>query len=301
MLDDGRDFELYHGDCVPFMAERMEPASVHHAVMSVPFPSVYSYTSLPEDLGNSEDLQSEAKLHFSWFFRGLRRVLMPGRVAIIHCQQIVRMKRAGGQGLYDFRGLLIRLGQRAGLVYDYDWLIRKPPQEQAIRTKSRSLQFAGLEADRAQSRGALCDYLIKFVCPGENAVAIDSPNQVTRNRWIDLAEGAWMDIRGTDTLNVTEARGPKDVKHICALQLQVIENCVRLYSNPDEIIFSPFCGIGSEGYIALKLHRRFVGCEIKDEYVQAALKNLERAKRLREESEKTLFDLIPAVAESTTS
>jgi len=271
------DWILYEADCIPTMLEAMEPDSVDMSVFSPPFPSLYAYTSEACDIGNSEDLDGEAKLHLSWFYRGLSRVLKPGRVAVVHVMQIPRLKRSGGVGLYDFRGLNIRLGQRAGLTYEYDWAVRKNPQAQAIRTKSRELQFSGLESDRAKSRGALADYLIKFRAPGENAVPIRSKGQVTRNEWIEWAECCWTDIKETDTLNVSEGRGEQDTKHICPLQLGVIERCVRLYSNPREIVFSPFTGIGSEGYAAIKLGRRFVGCEIKPEYIGAARRNLARA------------------------
>lgn len=188
----------------------------------------------------------------------------------------------GGVGLFDFRGMNIRLGERSGLTYEYDWLIPKNPQAQAIRTKSREMQFAGLESDRAKSRGALGDYLIKFRVPGDNAVAVDSEDQVSRNDWIAWAEANWAGIRETDTLNVRSAKGEDDVKHICPLQLEVIDRCVRLYSNPGELVFSPFTGIGSEGYISLKRGRRFYGCELKDEYHREALSNLEKAIRERE-------------------
>jgi DNA modification methylase len=164
--------------------------------------------------------------------------------------------------------------KRQGLIYEYDWCVRKNPQAQAIRTRSRELQFVGLEKDRAKTRGAIPDYLIKFVAPGENQTAINSEGQVSRNQWIDWAEAAWMDIRETRTLNVKDGRGEDDTKHICPLQLDVIDRLVRLYSNPGEIVFSPFTGIGSEGHTALKLGRRFYGCEIKDEYIKAARKNL---------------------------
>lgn len=257
------------------MAE-MPPASVDMSVFSPPFPAMYAYTSSPADIGNSENLRTEARLHLSFFFRQLARVLKPGRVAIVHVMQIPRMKRTGEVGLHDFRGMNIRIGERAGLVYEYDWMVRKNPQAQAIRTKSRELQFSGLESDRAKTRGTLNDYLIKFRAPGDNATAIDSPEQVSRNNWIDWAEGCWSDIRETDTLNVSEGRGEKDTKHICPLQLEVIDRCVRLFSNPGELVFSPFAGIGSEGFVSLKLGRRFYGCELKDEYHAAALKNCER-------------------------
>lgn len=241
------------------------------------FPSLYAYTSKEADIGNSEDLKGEAKLHLSFFYRQLARVVKPGRVIMVHVCQIARMKRSGGVGLFDFRGLNIRLGERAGLVYEYDWLIRKNPQAQAIRTRSRELQFSGLESDRAKSRGTLGDYLLKFRVPGDNAVPINSDKEVSRDDWIKWAECCWNDIKETDTLNVKEGRGKDDTKHICPLQLGLIERLILLYSNPGEIVFSPFTGIGSEGYMALKLGRRFYGCELKEEYHRAALRNMKRA------------------------
>jgi len=284
------DWSIHHGDCIPHMAEDMEPHSVDLAVFSPPFPSLYAYTSSESDIGNTDTVGAEAKLHLGFFFKALARVLKPGRVAVVHVCQIARMKRSGEVGLCDFRGLNIRLGERAGLVYEYDWCIRKNPQAQAIRTRSRELQFAGLESDRAKQRGAIADYLIKFRAPGENAVPIISKGDVSRNQWIDWAEAAWMDIRETNTLNVRGTKGEDDTKHICPLQLDVIERVVRLYSNPGELVFSPFTGIGSEGYMALKLGRKFHGCELKDEYVATAARNLESAKRqLNNDKQSSLF------------
>ncbi len=281
LLSDDQSYHVHLGDCIPHMAEAMPPASVDFSVFSPPFPALYAYTSEEADIGNSDDLAHEMRLHLGFFYRQLARVLKPGRVAMVHVMQIPRMKRSGGVGLCDFRGLNVRIAERAGLVYEYDWSVRKNPQSQAIRTKSRELQFAGLEADRAKSRGALPDYLIKFRAPGDNAIAVDSDGDVSRQQWIDWAECCWMDIRETDTLNVSEGRSEDDVKHICPLQLPVIDRLVRLYSNPGEIVFSPFTGIGSEGYGAVKLGRRFYGCELKPEYHTAALRNLERASRLQ--------------------
>ena len=288
---DVADFHVHKGDCIPLMAS-LPPACFDLAVFSPPFPSLYAYTSQPEDIGNSEDLRGEAKLHLGFFYRQLARVIKPGRAVVVHVAQIPRMKRCGEVGLFDFRGLNVRIAERAGLVFEYDWAVSKNPQSQAIRTKSRELQFAGLETDRAKSRGALPDYLLKFRAPGENTVPVDSPGQVTRNNWIDWAESCWSwhDVRETDTLNVAVGRGTDDTKHICPLQLGVIDRLVRLYSNPGEVVFSPFAGIGSEGYVSLKLGRRFYGCEIKDEYHRTALLNCERATRARRESERTLFD-----------
>jgi DNA modification methylase len=285
-------YRIHHGDCIPHMLDDMPKASVDFAVFSPPFPALYSFTSLPEDIGNSEDLKTEAKLHLGFFYRGLNRVLKPGRTAVVHVMQIPRLKRSGEVGLHDFRGLNIRLGERAGLIYEYDWLVRKNPQAQAIRTRSRELQFAGLESDRAKSRGTLGDYLIKFRAPGDNEVPVDASGQVTRNNWIEWAECCWGDIRETDTLNTAEARSPEDTRHICPLQLGVIDRLVRLYANPGEIVFSPFAGIGSEGVVSLKLERRFYGCEIKPEYHATAIRNLDRALKSVNESPQLAFSFV---------
>lgn len=291
LLDDDEQYRIYRGDCIPHMLAEMPEKSVDFAVFSPPFPSLFSYTSMAEDIGNSEDLRGEAKIHLSYFYKGLARVLKPGRIAVVHVMQIPGLARNGEKGTYDFRGLNIKLGERAGLTYQYDWLVRKNPQAQAIRTHSHKLLFVSLERDRAISCGAFGDYLIKFIADGENAVPIDSTG-ITREQWIEWAEACWGDIRETDTLNVAEGRGKDDTKHICPLQLGVIERLVKLFSNPDEVVFSPFAGIGSEGYTALKLGRQFYGCEIKKEYFDTAIKNCERAITARAESSRTLFDCL---------
>lgn len=277
IVSEAERWHLVHGDCIEQMAT-MPPACVDFAVFSPPFPSLYAYTSSDADIGNSENMRGDAKLHLSFFYRQLVRIIKPGRVACVHVAQIPRMKRTGEVGLFDFRGMNIRLAERAGFVFEYDWCIRKNPQAQAIRTRSRELQFAGLESDRAKSRGTLPDYVLKFRVPGDNAVPVsDDENEsrnVWRNRWIEWAECCWTDIKETDTLNVREAKGKDDTKHICPLQLGLIHRLVKLYTNRNEIVFSPFAGIGSEGYEALKQGRRFYGCELKQEYFDCACENL---------------------------
>lgn len=303
LINDGKTWHIHHGDCIPHMLEGMPENSIDFAVFSPPFPSLYAYTDSAADIGNVDAMGMEAKIHLGFMFSGLMRVLKPGRAAVVHVCQIPRMKRSGGVGLCDFRGINIRLGERAGLVYEYDWSVRKNPQAQAIRTRSRELQFSGLENDRAAQRGTLQDYLIKFRKPGENQVKIDSEGQVSRNDWIDWAEGCWDDIYETDTLNTAEAKSDDDTKHICPLQLEVIRRCVLLYTNPGEIVFSPFTGIGSEGYVALggkspktkkaiSDPRMFYGCELKKEYFEQAKRNLDRAINARSSDEQPALSLV---------
>lgn len=291
-----KQFDIYHGDCIPHMLRDMPEECIDFSVFSPPFPALYAYSDSIADIGNVDAMGDEAKVHLSFFFNGLYRVLKQGRAAVVHVMQIPRMKRSGGVGLCDFRGLVIRIAERAGFVYEYDWSVRKNPQAQAIRTRSRELQFAGLESDRAAQRGTLQDYLIKLRKPGENEVKIDSKEQVSRNDWIDWAEGCWSDISETDTLNTSCAKSDEDTRHICPLQLEVIRRCVLLYSNPGEIVFSPFTGIGSEGYVScggkspktgkrINDTRRFYGCELKPEYHAQAIKNLNKAAAF---SDKTL-------------
>lgn len=294
----GADYEIHQGDCIPHMLNYMAESSVDMAVFSPPFPSLYAYTDSECDIGNVDGMSGEASVHLSFLFAGLARVLKPGRVAVVHVCQIPRMKRSGGEGLCDFRGINIRLGERAGLVYEYDWSVRKNPQAQAIRTRSRELQFAGLESDRSKQRGTLQDYLIKFRKPGENQTPINAKGQVSRNDWIAWAEGCWDDISETDTLNTAAAKSDDDTRHICPLQLEVIRRCVLLYSNPGEIVFSPFTGIGSEGFMSVggtspktgkrvADPRRFYGCELKPEYYAQARKNIDRAIATRTEHEQS--------------
>jgi DNA modification methylase len=284
-LFNDKQWDIHHGDCIPHMMRDMPESSIDFSVFSPPFPSIYAYTDSVSDIGNVDAMGMEAKVHLQFFAKALLRVIKPGRAVVIHVAQIPRMKRSGGVGLCDFRGTMIRIAERAGFVYEYDWMVRKNPQAQAIRTRSRELQFSGLENDRAGQRGTLQDYLIKFRKPGENAKKINAKGQVSRNEWIDWAEGCWSDIQETDTLNTKAAKSEDDTKHICPLQLEVIRRCVLLFSDPGEIVFSPFTGIGSEGYVsiggrsektrkAIADPRRFYGCELKSEYYAQAKKNL---------------------------
>ena len=288
MLPESDRWAIHQGDCIPHMLEEMEPASMDMAVFSPPFPMLYAYTSEEADIGNSEDFKSEAKIHLGYFYRGLARVMKPGRVAMVHVMQVPRLKRSGGEGLHDFRGLNIRLAERAGMTFEYDWCVTKNPQAQAIRTKSKGLLFTQMHKDSVWSRPALADYILIFRAPGENAVPVKP--DITNNEWIEWARPIWYGIRETDTLNVAEGREAEDERHICPLQLGTIERCVRLWSNKGETVMSPFAGIGSEGFVSVKQGRRFVGVELKPAYWRAGVRNLRRAENESKPLDMFAFD-----------
>jgi len=182
LLRDDEQWRLVQKDCILHMPE-MPAQSVDFAVFSPPFPALFAYTDQANDIGNSEDFKGDAKLHLRFFANQLVRVMKPGRVVCIHCQQLAGSKRNGDGSTIDFRGLLIRVARWAGFSYETDWPITKNPQAQAIRTRSRKLQFAGLEADRAQSAPAFNDYIIKLRAPGVNEVPINEHN-LTRAEWM---------------------------------------------------------------------------------------------------------------------
>lgn len=302
LLSKSEQFKIHLGDCIPHMLEEMPENSVDFAVFSPPFPALYAYSDAAGDIGNVDRMDDEARVHLSFFFKGLLRVLKPGRVAICHICQIPKMKKNGETGLSDFRGTCIKLGHRAGFIYEYDWAISKNPQLQSIRNKVSEMAFTtSLERDRTRCRGAILDYLIKLKKPGENKVPVVN-NEVTRNDWIRYAEGCWTDIIETDTLNTKAAKSEDDVRHIAPLQLEVIRRCVLMYSNPGEIVFSPFTGIGSEGFMSLggvspktgnsiANPRRFYGCELKPEYFNQANKNL-RSIASRKNEQVDLFEIM---------
>ena len=240
MISDGETYKIVQTDCIPYMLQEMPENSVDAFLTSVPFPSVYSYTNLNNDIGNSET-NGEMRIHFAYWFRGLLRVMKPGRVAIVHCMQIPPLGRR--KDMTDFRGLLIRLGKRAGFLYDNEWLLHRNPQAEAVRTHAHGLLFVTLERDRSKTRAAMAEYLIKFVKPGDNQVDIDSPG-ITRDDWIKWADSCWHGIRASNTLNTKEAKSDSDSRHICPLQLDTIDRIIRLYSNPGELVMDSFSGIG---------------------------------------------------------
>ena len=269
-------FRLVHGDSIEVM-QGMEPESVDLAVFSPPFASLFTYSSETADMGNCSDTgEAEFSLHFQHFADALHRVMAPGRIVALHLAQLVAFRaRHGRKGIRDFRGSVIVAMEAAGFLYYGEFVIPKNPQAAAIRTKSERLQFAQFKRDSLESSPALNDYVLEFRKTGQQRNAVN--NDVSNEEWIKWASGVWDDIRETDVLSYHAARGENDEKHICPLQLTVIERCVRLWTNPGEVVLSPFAGIGSEVYTAIRQRRFGLGIELKAEYFQQAVDNCRRA------------------------
>ncbi len=285
----GDGWRLMLGDSCERLSE-IEDDSVSLSIYSPPFDSLYTYSPSLRDLGNSSS-RDEFIEHYGFIIREMLRVTMPGRLNCVHVQQIATKKAVDGWvGLTDFRGHVIAAHVAAGWIFHGEVTVDKDPQVQALRTKAMSLQFQTLERDSAMSRPALCDYVLLFRKPGENAVRIKP--DVDRPTWIQWARGVWYDIREFETLNTTVAKDDPDERHIAPLQLGLIERCVRLWSNPGELVCSPFAGIGSEGYVSVLQRRQFVGCELKPSYWQTAVGNLRQAEI--EVNTPTLFDEVSA-------
>ncbi len=293
-LAEGEDWQLYLGDCLEVVPE-LEPASVGLSVFSPPFPGMYVYSDSARDLGNTYDLREFAR-SMRLLACELLTVTMPGRTCAIHlCQTTAQKVRDGYVGIKDFRGSVIRTMERAGWVYYGEVCIDKDPQVKAIRTKDQGLLFKSLAKDSAVMHMALADYVLQFRKPGDNAQPIaaglserysNTTGWITPEEWIEWAAPVWYragqdypgGIRETDVLNVAQARDERDERHLAPLQLGVIERCVKLWSAPGDLVLSPFAGVGSEGVVALKNGRRFVGVELKPSYWKVAQRNLGAAK-----------------------
>lgn len=269
------DYALYCGDSVEVM-KGIPDNSIGLSVYSPPFMSLYTYSPTERDVGNSKT-EDEFFHHYGYIIDELLRTTMPGRNTCVHVAQVPAMLvRDGYIGLKDFRGKTIQAYEDHGWVYHGEVCLDKDPQAQAIRTHSKGLLFVQLKKDSSWLRPALADYILVFRKPGENPVPIKP--DLTNEEWIEFARPIWYGIKESDTLNVAEGRDSEDERHICPLQLGTIERCIRLWSNPGETVLSPFAGIGSEVYMAVKLGRRGVGIELKESYFRTAVKNLQRAK-----------------------
>lgn len=285
----GEQWALYQGDSAEVLRGLPE-SSIDLSVFSPPFGHLYVYSDTERDLGNCKD-DAEFFEHFRFVSEELLRVTRPGRLCCVHVQQLVRSKASYGTiSMHDFRGDVIRHMQEQQWIYHGETCIDKNPQSQAIRTKSKQLLFVQLRKDASWMRPALADYVLLFRKPGENAVPVKP--DISNEDWILWAHPVWYDVRETHTLNVAIARDDADERHLCPLQLDTIERCVRLWSNPGETVLDPFNGVGSTGVVSLQHGRRYVGVELNPRYAAVAARNLADAER--EAHTPTLLDLMGA-------
>lgn len=286
----GDNWDMYMGDCVESI-KQLDSDSIHYSIFSPPFASLYTYSNSDRDMGNSRNDQ-EFFDHFVYLAKELHRVLMPGRLISFHCMNLPSSKeRDGFIGVKDFRGDMLRIFQSAGFVFHSEVCIWKDPVTAMQRTKAIGLLHKQIRKDSALSRQGIPDYLVTVRKLGDNPepcagpfteFAGENPPAKTGdaikdsiNIWQRYASPVWMDINPSDTLQYRSARANDDERHICPLQLEVIRRGLQLWSNPGDLVLSPFAGIGSEGYVSLQMGRRFVGFELKPSYFNCAVKNLQ--------------------------
>lgn len=305
-MEEGDGWKLYLGDSIKRIDE-IESESIGLTVFSPPFPGMYAYTNSPNDIGNTDTIETFIE-HFRYLVgkEKLLRIMKPGRIAAVHLMQLTAMKgRDGYIGIKDYRGKTIQMMTEEGWIYHGEVTIEKNPQIQAVRNKERGLLFKSLATDSAVMRMALADYLILFRKPGENPDPIKAgmsekynpgAGWITEAEWIEWASPIWFRQRAgipggiaeTKVLNVAQAKDTDDERHLCPLQLGVIERAVKLWSAPGETVFSPFNGIGSEGYESIRLNRKYIGIELKESYWKSAIRNLRHAE---ESKQSNLFNV----------
>ena len=305
------EYAIYHGDCVSVM-RGIPDNSIHFSVSSPPFGSLYSYTDATEDMSNVRT-HEEFIDGMDYMVKELHRAMMPGRLVAFHCMNLPStIERDGFIGIKDFRGDLIRLYERNGFIFHSEVVIWKDPLIAATRTHAIGLAHKQIVTDSAMCRNGIPDYLVVMRKPGKNWEPIshlpagferwigrpeDEPksekksnpktNKYSHYVWQNYASPVWMDIDPSDTLQRESAREDEDSRHICPLQLTVIRRAIELWSNPGDVVFSPFAGIASEGYVALEEGRKFVGCELKLSYFNQGWRNLDAA--LERRTQQSLF------------
>lgn len=275
----GENWNLYNGDCVEVVSG-LPDSSIDYSIFSPPFASLYTYSNSPRDMGNCRS-DAEFFEHFSYLVAELARVMKPGRNVSFHCMQLPTSKERDGYiGLKDFRGELIRCFQQHGFIYASEVVIWKDPVTAMQRTKALGLLHKTVRTNASMCRQGIPDYLITMRAPGEVTDKVThDPAQYPVDKWQKVASPIWMDIDPSDTLQYRSAREHDDERHICPLQLDVIRRGVDLWTNPGDIVLSPFAGIGSEGFVALEMGRRFIGAELKESYFNQAVQNLANASK----------------------
>ena len=273
----GNGWTLHLGDCVDVVGS-IKNGTIDFTVFSPPFASLYTYSNSDRDMGNSKD-ETEFMTHFGFLVKDLMRVTKEGRLCSVHCMNLPTSKQNHGFiGIRDFRGDIIRLFESHGWIYHSEVCIWKDPVTAMQRTKALGLLHKTIRKDSAMARQGIPDYLVTFRKPGINPDPIShTHDEFPVSLWQRYASPVWMDINPSKTLQYRAARENEDERHICPLQLEVIERSIELWSKPGDLVFSPFAGIGSEGYVAITMGRRFVGAELKRSYWDLACKNLHHA------------------------
>lgn len=296
-------YAVYHGDCLE-VVPTLPDESVGLSVYSPPFADLYNYSSSDRDMSNCRTYD-EFFEHYEFLVKHIKRLTLPGRMTVVHCMDL---KDGSGGGLRDFPGDIIRLHQRNGFLFHSRHCVWKEPLKVAIRTRAQGLMHKQIVKDSSLCRVALPDYVLAFRRKGKNPVPIAHPlgiteyhgerepppslvkkyykgwnnpktNKLSHWIWQKYASSVWDDVRNDHVLRYKEAKGQDDEKHICPLQLDVIERCVELWSTKDDVVLTPFMGVGSEVYVAVRNGRRGVGVELKASYFRQALKNLGTLKR----------------------
>lgn len=265
---------LFNGDCVEVL-RGLPASSIDYSIFSPPFASLYTYSNSPRDMGNVRN-DAEFFDHFAFLIAELRRVMKPGRNVSFHCMLLPTSKERDGYiGLKDFRGDLIRAFQAEGFIYASEVCIWKDPVTAMQRTKALGLLHKTVRENASMSRQGIPDYLVTMRAPGDVIDRVrHDPEQYPVLKWQKVASPIWTDIDPSDTLQYTSAREHDDERHICPLQLEVIRRGIDLWTNPGDIVLTPFAGIGSEVYTAVEMGRRGIGVELKASYYQQAIRNL---------------------------
>ncbi len=277
MSVEGKGWTMHLGDCIDVCKEQ-GAGSIDYSIYSPPFASLYTYSNSDRDMGNCKGVDDFME-HYRFLVADLLRVTLPGRLTSFHCMNLPTSKVNDGIiGIRDFRGELIRVYRDAGWIFHSEVVIWKDPVVAMQRTKALGLLHKQIKKDSCMSRQGIPDYVVTMRKPGDNPKRVNHTNEsFPVEVWQQYASPIWMDINPSDTLQKKSAREHKDERHICPLQLEVIRRCLRLWSRPDDLVFSPFAGIGSEGYIAVQMGRRFLGAELKESYFKQATANLKTA------------------------
>ena len=277
---DGDNFTAIHGDCVEAVRE-LPDNSVGFSIFSPPFSHLFIYSDSERDMGNAAN-DAEFLEHYRFLVRELYRVTKPGRMVAVHCSDLPRTKASYGEvALYDLPGDIRAVHEAEGWTYHSRVTIWKDPVVEMTRTKALGLLHKQLLKDSCRSRVGMPDYVLVFRKTPADEKAVDKVGHDAKDfpvsLWQKWASPVWMDIDQTNVLNVRIARDKKDEKHLCPLQLDLIERAIRLWANPGDVVLSPFMGVGSEGYVALRAGRKFIGTELKDTYFAQAVRNLQES------------------------